>query len=51
MNVNTLKDSFELLIHLNYYSLFTNIPLGKADKICLDELFKPEITVSELNKK
>ena len=63
MNVNTLKDSFELakditnqnsncfMASLDVDSLFTNIPLGKADKICLDELFKSKITVSGLNKK
>ena len=63
MNVNTHKDSFELakditnqnsnclMASLDVDSLFTNIPHDKADKICLDELFKSEITVSGLNKK
>ena len=32
-------------------SLFTNDPLDKTIKICIDELFKSEMTVSGLNKK
>ena len=60
MNEYTLKDSFEFakdvtnqksscfMASLDVDSLFTNVPLDETIKICIDELFKSEITVSEL---
>ena len=60
MNEFTLKDSFEFakdiinqnsgcfMASLDVDSLFTNVPL---DEICIDELFKSEMTVCVLNKK
>ena len=36
---------------LDVDSLFTNIPLDETIKICIDEVFKSEMTVSGLNKK
>ena len=63
MNEYTLKDSFEFakdiinqnsncfMASLDVDSLFTNVPLDKIIKICIDELFKSEMTVPGLNKK
>ena len=36
---------------LDVDSLFTNVPLDDTIKICIDQLFKSEMTVSGLNKK
>ena len=36
---------------LDAESLFTNVPLDETVKICIDELFKSDMTVSGLNKK
>ena len=36
---------------LDVDSLFTNVPLDETIKICIDELFQSEMTVSGLNKK
>ena len=36
---------------LDVESLFTNVPLDETNKICIDQLFKSEMTVSGLNKK
>ena len=58
MNECTLKDSFEFskditnqnsncfMASLDMDSLFTNVPLDETIKICIDELFKSEMTVS-----
>ena len=35
---------------LDLESLFTSVPLDRTIKICIDELFECEITVSGLNK-
>ena len=63
MNEYTLKDSFEFakdiinqnsgcfMASLDVDSLFTNVPLDETIKICIDELFKSETTVSGLDKK
>ena len=63
MNEYTLKDSFEFakdiinqnlgcfMASLDVDSLFTNVPLDETIKICIDELFKSEMTVCGLNKK
>ena len=63
MNEYTLKDSFEIakdiinqnsgsfMTSLDVDSLFTNVPLDETIKICIDELFKSEMTVCGLNKK
>ena len=63
MNDYTLKDSFEFakdiinensncfMVSLDVDSLFTNIPLVETIKICIDKLFKSDMTVSGLNKK
>ena len=63
MNEYTLKDSFEFakdiinqnsncfMASLDVDSLFTNVPLDEIIKICIDELFKSEMTVPGLNKK
>ena len=63
MNEYTLNDSLEFakdiinqnsscfMASLDVDSLFTNVPLDKTIKICIDELFKSEMTVSGLNKK
>ena len=60
MNEYTLKDSFEFakdvtnqksscfMASLDVDSLFTNVPPDETIKICIDELFKSEITVCEL---
>ena len=57
MNEYTLKDSFEFakdiinqnsgcfMASLDVDSLFTNVPLDETIKICIDELFKSEMTV------
>ena len=62
MNEYTLKDSFEFakdiinqnsncfMASLDVDSLFTNVPLDETIKICIDELFKSEITLCGLNK-
>ena len=62
-NEYTLKDSFEFakditnqnsscfMASLHVDSLFTNVPLCETIKICIDELFKSDMTVSGLNKK
>ena len=34
---------------LDLDSLFTNVPLDETIKICIDQLFKSEMTVSGLN--
>ena len=61
MNEYTLKDSFEFakditnqnstcfMASLDEESLFRNAPLDETIKICIDELFKSEVTVSGLN--
>ena len=36
---------------LDVESLFTNVSLDETVKICIDELFKSDMTVSGLNKK
>ena len=36
---------------LDMDSLFTNVPLDETIKICIDELFKSEMTVCGLNRK
>ena len=36
---------------LDVDSPFTNVPLDETIKICIDQLFKSEMTVSGLNKK
>ena len=36
---------------LDVDSIFTNVPLDETIKICIDELFKSEMTVSGLNQK
>ena len=63
MNEYTLNDSFEFakdiinqnsgcfMESLDVDSLFTNVPLDETSKICIDELFKSEMTMCELNKK
>ena len=63
MNECTLKDSFEFakditnqnsncfMASLDVDSLFTNVPLDETIKICIDKLFKSDMTVSGLNKK
>ena len=60
MNEFTLKDSFEFakdIINQNWNcfmawldvdSLFTNVPLDDTIRICIDQLFKSEMTVSGL---
>ena len=62
MNEYTLKDSFEFakdianqnsncfMASLDVDSLFTNVPLDETIKICIDELFESDMTVSGLNK-
>ena len=62
-NERTLKDSFEFakditnqssncfMASLDVGSLFTNVPLDETTKICIDELLKSEMAVSDLNKK
>ena len=62
MNEYTLKDLFEFskditnqnsncfIASLDVDSLFTNVPLHETIKICIDELFKSDMTVSGLNK-
>ena len=63
LNEYTLKDSFEFakditnqslngfMASLDVDSLFTNVALDETIKICIDKLFKSEMTVSGLNKK
>ena len=63
MNEYPLKDSFKFakgiinqnfncfMASLDVESLFTNVPLDESIKICIDQLFKSEITVSGLNTK
>ena len=63
MSEYTFKDSFEFpqdiinqnsncfMASLDVDSLFTNVPLDETSKICIDELFKSEMTVSGLNNK
>ena len=63
MNEYTLKDSFEFakdttnqnlncfMASLDVDSLFTNVALDETIKICIDELFKSDMTASGLNKK
>ena len=63
LNEYTLKDSFEFakditnqnsncfMASLHVDSLFTNVPLDETIKICIDELFKYEMTVSGLTKR
>ena len=36
---------------LDVDSLFTNVPLDETIKICIDELFKSEMTACGLNEK
>ena len=62
MNEYTVKYSFEFakeitnqnsncfMASLDVDSLFTNVPLDETIKICIDELFKSDTTVSRLNK-
>ena len=63
LNEYTLKDSFEFpkdinnqnsnsfMASLHVDSHFTNVLLDETIKICIDELFKYEMTVSGLTKK
>ena len=63
MNEYTLKDSSEFakdiinqnlgcfMASLDVDSLFTNVPLDETIRICIDELFKSEMTVCGLNRK
>ena len=63
MNEYTFKDSFEFakdiinqnsncfMPSLDVDSLFTNVRLDDTIKICIDQLFKSEMTVSGLKKK
>ena len=63
MNEYTFNDSFEFanditnqnsncfMASLDVESLFTNVPLDETIKICIDQLFKSEMTGSGLNKK
>ena len=63
MNEYTFKDSFRFakniinqnsncfMASLDVESLFTNVPSDETIKICIDELFKSEMTFSGLNKK
>ena len=63
MKEYTPKDSFEFakdiinqnsnwfMVSLYVDSLFINVPLDETIKICIDELFKSEMTVSGLSKK
>ena len=63
MNEYTHKDSIEFakditnqnsnlfMVSIDVDSLFNNDPLDETIKICIDELFKSEMTVSGLNKK
>ena len=39
------------MVSLDVDSLFTNVPLDETIKICIDELFKSEMTVCGLNRK
>ena len=39
------------MVSLDVDLLFTNVPLEETIKICIDELFKSDMTVSGLNKK
>ena len=62
MSECTLKDSFEFakdiinqnsncfMTSLDVESLFTNVPLYETINICIDQLFKSEMTMSGLNK-
>ena len=47
----TNQNSNYVMASLDVDSLFTNVPLDETIKICIDELFKSEMTVSGLNKK
>ena len=63
MNEYTLKDSFEFakditnqnsncfMASIDVDSLFTNVPLDETIKMCIDELFKSDMTVFGLDKK
>ena len=63
MNEYTLTDLFEFakdianqnsncfMASLDVDSFFTNVLFDVTIKICIDELFKSEMTVSGLNKK
>ena len=63
MDEYSLKDAFEFakditnqnsycfMASLDVESLFTNVSLDETIKICIDELFKSEMTVSGINKK
>ena len=63
MNESTLKDSFKFakditnqssncyIASLDVDSLFTNVPPDETIKICIDELFKSDMTISGLTKK
>ena len=58
-----LKDSFEFakdiinqnsnffMASLDVHTLFKSVPLDDTIKVCIDQLFKSEMTVSGLNKK
>ena len=39
------------MVSLDVDSLFTNVPLDESIKICIDELFKSDMTVSGLNER
>ena len=63
MNEYTLQDSFEFAKDITNHNsncfigslgvnlLFTNAPLDETSRICIDEMFKSEMTVSQFNKK
>ena len=39
------------MVSLDVDSLFTNVPLDESIKICIDELFKSDMTVSGLDER
>ena len=47
----TNQNSNLFMVSIDVDSLFNNDPLDETIKICIDELFKSEMTVSGLNKK
>ena len=63
MNEYTHKDSIDVakditnqnsnlfMVSIDVDSLFNNDPLDETIKICIDELFKSEMTVPRLKKK
>ena len=47
----TNQNSNSFMVSLDVDSLFTNVPLDESIKICIDELFKSDMTVSGLNER